>query len=101
MQSPAGVALSVPLPTNQWECIEFEVNEARKTMSTWLNGREVQGLHLDNVPTQDVDSQWLNRSNWRPDLQDLRLGWESYGGGDDTLWFDDVAVGSQQIGCTL
>ena len=84
MQSPASVALSVPLPTNQWECIEFEVNEARKTMSTWLNGREVQGLHLDNVPTQDVDSQWLNRSNWRPDLQDLRLGWESYGDGDDT-----------------
>ena len=99
-QSPAGVALSVPLPTNQWECVEFEVNESQGTMRTWLNGTEVPGLHLDNVPTPDVDAQWLqNRPNWRPALVDLRFGWESYSGGDDTLWFDDVAIGSQQIGC--
>lgn len=99
-QSPAGVALSMPLPTNQWECVEFEVNEAQGTMDTWLNGTLVQGLHLDGVPTQDVDSQWIqSRPNWRPALADLRLGWESYAGDDDTLWFDDVAVGAQQIGC--
>jgi hypothetical protein len=99
-QSPVGVALSMPLPTNQWECVEFEVNEAQGAMRTWLNGTEVAGLHLDNVPTPDVDAQWLqNRPNWRPALTDLRLGWESYSDGDDTLWFDDVAIGAQQIGC--
>lgn len=99
VQSPTGVALSAPLPTNQWQCIEFEVNETKGAMSTWLNGIQVQGLHLDNVPTPDVDSQWLSHANWHPALADLRLGWESYGGGDDTLWFDDVAVGPQRIGC--
>ncbi|WP_369700229.1 hypothetical protein [Micromonospora sp. WMMA1996] len=26
-------------------------------------------------------------------------GLESYGGGADTLWYDDVAVGSSRIGC--
>jgi Cellulose binding domain len=99
-QSPVGVALSVPLPTNQWECVQFEVNQSQGSMRTWLNGTEVAGLHLDNVPTPDVDAQWLqNRPNWRPSLTDLRLGWESYSNGDDTLWFDDVAIGSQQIGC--
>jgi hypothetical protein len=99
-QSPAGVALSTPLPTNQWECLEFEVNEAQGTMRTWLNGTEVPGLHLDNVPTPNIDDQWLqSRPNWRPSLTDLSFGWESYWGGDDTLWFDDVAVGSQQISC--
>ncbi|HZR39124.1 MAG TPA: cellulose binding domain-containing protein [Ktedonobacteraceae bacterium] len=99
-QSPAGVALSTPLPTNQWECLEFEVNETQGSMRTWLNGTEVAGLHLDNVPTPDIDAQWLqNRPNWRPSLTNLRLGWESYSGGDDTLWFDDVAVGSQLISC--
>ncbi len=99
-QSPAGVALSMPLPTNQWECVEFEVNQAQGTMRTWLNGSEVPGLHLDGVATQDVDAQWLqNRPNWRPALTDLRLGWESYSDGDDTLWFDDVAIGTRQIGC--
>lgn len=99
-QSPAGVALSTPLPTNVWSCVEFEVNEAQGTMRTWLNGSEVAGLHLDTVPTTNIDGQWINsRPNWRPSLADLRLGWESYSGGDDTLWFDDVAVGPQQIGC--
>jgi hypothetical protein len=68
-------------------------------MRTWLDGSEVAGLHLDNVATQDVDAQWLSRQNWRPALADLRLGWESYAGDDDTLWFDDVATGSQQLSC--
>ncbi len=99
-QSPVGVSLSTPLPTNQWECVQFEVNQTQGSMRTWLNGTEVVGLHLDNVPTPDIDNQWLqSRPNWRPSLTDLRLGWENYSSGDDTLWFDDVAVGSQLIGC--
>ncbi|WP_433175032.1 cellulose binding domain-containing protein [Actinoallomurus sp. CA-150999] len=98
-QSPAGVAMSVPLPVNQWSCLEFAINGTNGTMSTWLNGTEVAGLHLDGTPTPDVDRQWLSRANWRPHPTDLRLGWESYGGARDTLWFDDVAVGSSRIGC--
>ncbi|HKT05655.1 MAG TPA: cellulose-binding protein, partial [Rugosimonospora sp.] len=98
-QSPAGVALSVPLPTAQWECVEFMVNGTAGTMDTWLNGALVAGLHEDGVPTQDVDQQWLSRANWRPALVDFRLGWESYGDGADTLWYDDVALGSSRIGC--
>lgn len=99
-QSPAGVALSTPLPTNQWECVQFEVNQPQGNMRTWLNGSEVAGLHLDNVPTLNIDSQWLqNRPNWRPSITDLRFGWESYSGGDDTLWFDDIAVGSHLLSC--
>ncbi len=33
------------------------------------------------------------------DLKSVRIGWESYGEGADTLWFDDVAVGAARIGC--
>jgi hypothetical protein len=98
-QSPAGVALSVPLPVNQWSCVEFMVNGSAGTMQTWLNGTEVAGLHEDGTPTQNIDSQWLNRANWRPSLTDFRLGWESYGDGADTLWFDDVALGASRVGC--
>ncbi|GAA4604001.1 cellulose-binding domain-containing protein [Actinoallomurus liliacearum] len=98
-QSPTGVAMSVPLPVNRWSCVEFAINGTDGTMSTWLDGTEVAGLHLDGTPTPDVDRQWLSRANWRPHPTDLRLGWESYGGARDTLWFDDVAVGSQRIGC--
>ncbi|MDY7090605.1 MAG: cellulose-binding domain-containing protein [Actinomycetota bacterium] len=97
-QSPAGVALSEPLPTNTWNCVEFKVDGSNGTIETWLNNTSVPGLLNDGVPTHDVDGQWLNRT-WRPALTDLRLGWESYGEGADTLWYDDVAVSSQRNGC--
>ncbi|HEY3472194.1 MAG TPA: cellulose-binding domain-containing protein [Amycolatopsis sp.] len=97
-QSPAGVALSVPLPTGTWSCFEFRLDGAAGQLRTWLDGTEVAGLVVDGVPTADVDQQWLARS-WHPSVTDLRLGWESYGGDADTLWFDDVAVSTSRIGC--
>jgi hypothetical protein len=99
-QSPAGVAQSIPLPTNTWTCVEFVVNGSNGQMQTWVNGSEVAGLHEDMVATQDIDGQWVSsRPSWRPALSNFRLGWESYGEGSDTLWYDDVAVGSSRIGC--
>jgi hypothetical protein len=97
-QSPAGVALSRPLPVDTWNCVEFKVNGADGTMETWLNDVSVPGLLQDGVATHDIDGQWLNRT-YRPRLADLKLGWESYGEGSDTLWYDDVAAGSSRIGC--
>jgi hypothetical protein len=97
-QSPAGVALSRPLPVNTWNCVEFKIDGSNGTIETWLDSVSVPGLLEDGTPTHDIDSQWLNRT-WRPALTDLRLGWESYGDGADTLWYDDIAVGSARNGC--
>jgi hypothetical protein len=99
-QSPAGVAQSTPLPLNTWTCVEFRVDGANGHLSTWVNGTAVTGLQVDGVPTADVDGQWLRRAGWRPAVTDLRLGWESYGNGDDTLWFDDVALATSRPGCS-
>ncbi|KJK37910.1 cellulose-binding protein [Lentzea aerocolonigenes] len=97
-QSPAGVAQSTPLAVNQWTCVEFGITGSE--LRTWVNGTEVPGLRADGVPTPDVDSQWLRRAGWRPALTNFRLGWESYGNGDDTLWFDDVVLAASRIGCS-
>lgn len=97
-QSPVGVAQSVPLPVDRWTCVEFGVTGSE--LRTWVDGSEVPGLHADTTPTPDVDSQWLRRGTWRPALADFRLGWESYGNGDDTLWFDDVVLAPSRIGCS-
>ncbi|MFE6101741.1 cellulose-binding domain-containing protein [Streptomyces laurentii] len=97
-QSPTGVALSKPLPTGSWQCLRFMINTSNGNLDTWLGDQQVPGLHQDGVPTADIDQQWLSRTT-PPRPTSLRLGWESYGVGDDTLWFDDVAVGSSPIGC--
>lgn len=101
-QSPTGVAQSVRLPVNVWTCVEFSVGGADGQIHTWVNGSAVPGLTEDGVPTSNVDDQWLSGSGatWRPKLTDLKLGWESYGGGGaDQLWLDDVALGTSRLGC--
>ncbi|MFC4586368.1 cellulose-binding domain-containing protein [Sphaerisporangium corydalis] len=97
-QSPTGVALSTPLATGRWVCLRYQIDTTKQAMSTYVDDQEVAGLHLDTTPTRDVDSQWLSRTT-PPRPATLRLGWESYGGDADTLWFDDVAFGSAPIAC--
>ncbi|NYI04352.1 cellulose-binding domain-containing protein [Allostreptomyces psammosilenae] len=98
-QSPTGVGLSAPLPVGEWVCVRFEVDTTRHAMRTWLGDTEIAGLRVDGTPTQDVDGQWLRGATQPPRPSSLRLGWESYGDGADTLWYDDVALGSAPIGC--
>ncbi|NUR30851.1 MAG: cellulose-binding protein [Catenulispora sp.] len=100
-QSPAGVAQSIVVPTGVWACVEFSVDGGNGQIHTWYNGSPVPGLTEDGVPTADIDSQWLGGSgaSWRPQLTDLKLGWENYSSGDDTLWFDDVVLSRSRIGC--
>lgn len=101
-QSPAGVAQSTALPVNTWNCVEFQVNGSTGAITTWLNGTVIAGLSENGTPVAGVSDQWLagNGALWRPRLTDLAFGWESYGGGgDDSLWFDDIALGTGRIGC--
>ncbi len=97
--SPAGIALSAPLPTNQWLCIELMVDGGAGALQTWVDGVALAGLQVDATPTPDVDEQWLRDAAWRPALTDFALGWESYAGQAMTLWFDDVALDAARIGC--
>jgi len=100
-QSPTGVAQSIVVPTGVWACLEFSVDGTSGQIHTWYNNTLVPGLTADGVATQDIDNQWLAGSGaaWRPQLTDLKLGWENYSSGDDTLWFDDVVLSKSRIGC--
>jgi hypothetical protein len=97
--SPTGIGLSTgPLPET-WTCISFAIDQSAGTMETWVDGQPVEGLRLDGVPTQDVDSQWLNQSDWAPQLVDAKFGWESYGSAPAALWFDDLALADAPLSC--
>lgn len=97
--SPAGIALSVALPAQQWSCVEFMIDESTGELRTWVDGAEVAGLHVDGEPTMDIDQQWHNKPGYKPAIADFKLGWESYAGQAMTLHFDDVALSSAPIGC--
>lgn len=97
--SPTGIAMSAKPATNTWMCVEFSIDGAKGELHTWLDGTALAGLTVEGDPTPDVDSQWKRKTDWHPQLSDLRLGWESYGNDANTLWFDDVAIGSSRVGC--
>jgi hypothetical protein len=97
--SPTGIAMSMKPAVDSWLCVEFMIDGKTPALQTWLNGTAVTGLTVDTTPTPDVDSQWLRKSDWHPHLSDVRFGWESYGNDANTLWFDDVALGTSRIGC--
>ena len=99
--SPTGTGESVALTANTWTCIESHFDETAGTIDTWVDGKEVAGLVENGTPTPDVSTQWLSQAGWKRSVSVLRMGWESYSGQTMTLWFDDVALAAQRIGCDL
>ena len=69
------------------KCIRREllVDPARSEVDMWVNGTEVPDLH---------------RMDWQQDpVGALRFGFEKYAGPDADIWYDDVAVGTDRLGC--
>jgi len=96
--SPTGIAASVRPQARRWLCVELMVSHLGG-LQTWVDGAAVAGLQVVGAPTADLDAQWQRKSDWQPQLQDVKLGWESYGDGANTIWFDDLAIAGERIGC--
>jgi hypothetical protein len=98
--SPTGIGLSVKIPAQTWTCVEFSLDSNMGTIQTWVNGTTVAALQLDGIKTPDVDEAWLNSNpSWKPMVTDLKLGWETYGNINNTVWIDDVVLHTSRIGC--
>jgi hypothetical protein len=54
------------------------------------------------VGTPNIDQAWVASA---PSLArytafaDFNIGWQSYGAGGMTVWFDDISLASTPIGC--
>jgi polysaccharide lyase-like protein len=94
------------LPVKEWACVEWHFVVARNEMEFWLNGTELEDLHVVDravlpgagcLHSDDLHGQWLAP----PAFQSLYLGWERYQSpeNDQNVWFDDVVVSSSRVGC--
>ena len=69
----------------QWACVEILLDHTAPAIDVWVNGTEVPDLHS---------------TAWKIDAYDyLRFGFEKYAGPASDLWYDDIAFGTQPIGC--
>jgi hypothetical protein len=87
------------MPTGVWTCMEWRFDGATDEMRFWLDGVEVDALHVlgqgMGCGGHDLDDQWS-----APTFDRLWLGWESYQEDDPReAWIDDVIVDDEPIGC--
>ena len=69
----------------QWTCVEILLDHNAPAIDVWVNGAEVPDLHS---------------TAWKIDAYDyLRFGFEKYAGPASEIWYDDIAFGTQPIGC--
>jgi hypothetical protein len=79
----------VAMPVGRWACVELYFG--KDELRFWLDSREVQTLHV---------TSWRNRSPpWSPAYDRVRLGFHDFQGPAVDVWYDDVALDLQRIGC--
>jgi len=77
--------IGVGLTAGRWTCVELLLDHVGPEIDVWVDGVEVPGLHS---------------TAWKIDAyDDLRFGFEKYAGPASEIWYDDIAVGTQKIGC--
>ena len=81
----------VQFAVGQWYCVETYFNGRDDELQVWVDGQEIPDLHV---------TDWKKGfSNWSPSYQSIAFGYEKYSGGDAKIWYDDIAIGTQRIGC--
>jgi hypothetical protein len=79
----------VAVPVGRWACVEFYFG--KDELRFWLDGNEVQTLHV---------TSWRNQAPpWSPAYDRVRFGFHDFQGPAVDVWYDDVALDLQRIGC--
>jgi hypothetical protein len=74
-----------------WHCLEVAFDGGHDELRVWFEGNEVPQLHVTDWNRGDV--------GWSPTYASIRFGYEMYGSPPLQVWYDDVAIGTQRIGC--
>ena len=90
---------AVPVPVGAWACAEWKFDGQGNKMQFWLNGTEVPSLEMNGMGQGCVNQ--TDPYTWAaPSFDRIDLGWESYQADDArNLWLDDVAIGTERMGC--
>ena len=75
----------VAFTPSTWVCLEVLIDHGRPEIDVWVDGTEVPDLHHTDWALDSYDS--------------VRFGFEKYAGPGIDIWYDDIAIGTQRIGC--
>lgn len=75
----------VVFKAQQYSCLELLLDAPDTEIKVWVDGVDVPDLHVTNLAHENYDA--------------LRFGFEKYAGPESDIWYDDIAIGSERIGC--
>ncbi len=75
----------VQFSASDWVCFEMMSDASSGSFDVWVNGQEVPDMRVTNLAHENYDA--------------LRFGFEKYAGPVTDIWWDDIAIGTQQVGC--
>ncbi|HEX2551398.1 MAG TPA: hypothetical protein VHK64_07365, partial [Nocardioidaceae bacterium] len=83
---------------NIWYCVEAYFNGASSgsEFRVWVNGNELPEMHVTDFKGSPGATP---RTNWAPTYQYLKIGAQDYDATLGRIWYDDVVVATQPIGC--
>lgn len=85
------------ISAGQWHCIEvaFLGDSTNHELIAWSDGEEVHRV--------DDPSQWNNSALGATFLSgkfvEFVIGWHSFSSYDNEVWFDDIVVATEKVGC--
>jgi hypothetical protein len=89
---------SSPSVADRWQCVEWQLDAADNRVQVWIDGDLQEELTVDTETAGGADVPFVF-----PDFGEVKVGWQLYQGGttpaEFDLWLDDVAFGTEQIGC--
>ncbi|QCB92527.1 hypothetical protein [Cellulomonas shaoxiangyii] len=89
---------SSPSVADRWQCIEWQLDASDNRVQVWIDGDLQEELTVDTETAGGADVPFVF-----PDVTEVKVGWQLYQGGttpaEFDLWLDDVAFGTEQIGC--
>lgn len=89
------------VPVGAWACAEWQFDGQASKMRFWLDGVELPDLAMDGTG-QGCVHQGASYPWTAPSFERISLGWESYqADGPRVIWIDDVAIGTERIGCPV
>ncbi len=84
-------APGIALQANRWYCLEAFFKGSTSEFQAWLDEQEVTALHVTDFGGR--------RSNWAPAYTLVKVGGQDFSGSIGTVWYDDVAMGTERIHC--
>ncbi len=80
----------------QWYCLEALFDGGNDAFHVWIDGTENTNMAVTNFAATGQPA----RNAWAPTYTFLKIGAQNYSGDVGTVWYDDVVVATQQIGCS-